>query len=116
MKGWFWIDIFSSFPYEDFSVLFGGDDTDAFAAIAPMLRFLKIFRLLKLLRMAKLRKIFIDLEEYIASSFVSKAAYFIKLALFVYYIIHWLSCVLVYLGLQIVITDVNWLDNLDIIY
>ena len=56
VRGWFWIDLVSAFPYE----LFTQSDSDQ---IPQVLKVFKLFRLLRLLRLLRIMRIVNRLES-----------------------------------------------------
>ena len=61
LKGFFWLDILSSFPYD----WLPENSTNKNKSIIEILRLLKFFRVLKLLRLARIKGIFAKIGEYI---------------------------------------------------
>lgn len=99
MKFWFWIDLMSSFPYDDTIAAFQSENANAAdlqrnAQLLKFIRFLKFIKVVRLLRALKLKKLFGRIMEYISvsQSFTSFLS-FLKLCLLILCIAHWLGCI-----------------------
>ena len=108
LKGWFWLDLISSFPYSwlDGTIFTNSsyDSNFAGAELFKIFRFLKFFKILRLLKILKLKNIFSKFENFakLSIGFISLIS-LIKLALIILFLVHWLGCVWHYIG----ITEVN---------
>ena len=70
-------------------------DSDSIFRTPQLLRFLKIMRfvrILRLLRVLRLHRIFIRLEENIASATLNIIIKFMKLIILITFIAHWIAC------------------------
>ena len=103
LKLWFWLDLFSSFPYDMvFNAIFGDSESSSSSSVsqiqtgARIVRLVKFFRFIKvlrLLRVAKLRVLLEKILEYLefSNAFLGILG-FLKLSLTVIFIAHWISC------------------------
>ena len=106
LKGWFWIDLMSTFPFTWLLESPMNDETvaDTNLYTAPrILRLVKIFkflRILKLLRLTKLKRILMKIEDYIASNTLATTFVFVRLLAVVFFIAHWTACWWYFVGDQ----------------
>ena len=102
LKYWFWLDMMSTFPYDNII----GDQTTSttptkknnVTSAAQLLRILRFYRILRLLRLAKLKKILIEIEDYISSHFLASVLVFTRLVIFAYMVAHWTACLWYYIS------------------
>lgn len=97
LKFWFWIDLVSIFPYD---VLYNELNVQSYTiSSAPqLLRIIKFYRLLRLVRLAKMKKILVQLEEYINSEALINFLIIFKLIVFAFFITHWIACLWYYIS------------------
>jgi hyperpolarization activated cyclic nucleotide-gated potassium channel 2 len=114
-KFWFWLDIFSTIPYDDLMgavVEEGSLDEGSSSNTSSIMRMLKIFRILRffrLLRIAKLRMLFIRVEENILSSAASNFLSLVKVGSCIFIVSHWFACLMYFVAFQEVdSTGNNW--------
>jgi Ion transport protein len=108
LKTWFLLDLLASFPYSWF---INFDGSSAFRT-PQLLRFLKIMRfirILRLLRVLRLHRIFIRLEENIASETMNIIIKFIKLIILITFIAHWIACFFFVVGDNELPNPESWL-------
>ena len=117
LKTWFLLDLLASFPYswfinfDDTNVDQTSDGSSAFRT-PQLLRFLKIMRfirILRLLRVLRLHRIFIRLEENIASETMNIIIKFIKLIILITFIAHWIACFFFVVGDNELPNPESWL-------
>ena len=119
LKMWFWIDVIATFPY---SWLFEGvtltDSKSSYGApkILRVIRIFRFLRILRLLRLAKLKKIFIKIEDFIASNVIANIFVFIRLLSMVFYVAHLTACFWYYIGNQDASAGhpITWISNADV--
>jgi hypothetical protein len=97
VKTWFFIDMISSFPFS--FITLGSDGTNSGAVLQStklirILRLAKYARLLRLIRFLKVNKFLATIEELIVSESASVFLKFIKLAIELFFITHWVGCML----------------------
>ncbi|OMJ81416.1 hypothetical protein SteCoe_18155 [Stentor coeruleus] len=99
IKFWFWIDLISTFPYD---VVYNVIEirSHSFSYAPQLLRVLKFYRLLRLIRLAKMKKIFIQIEEYIDSEAIINFLIVLRLFVFAFFITHWIACLWYYVSLM----------------
>lgn len=109
LTGMFWVDIFSSFPYEWLSnppLQNGSIKSPSYFGIMKLFRFI---RMAKLLRLLKSRKIFYKIEDCILNEFISVIYAFMKLGIFLSIVAHWIACVFYYTStVQSTSTEYTW--------
>ena len=101
IKGWFWVDILSGFPYNwlysspfQDEVLYSYDqDFFKFSQILKLIRILRIIRAIKLVKLAKAKKIINAIEDSLVNHKVAMGFIFVKLIMFMILIAHWLACI-----------------------
>lgn len=101
LKGWFWPDILSSFPYNwlynspfNDEVLYEYDqDFFKISQILKLIRILRIFRALKLIKLTKVKKIMTSIEDALVNHKVAMVFIFVKLILVMILVAHWVACV-----------------------
>jgi potassium voltage-gated channel Eag-related subfamily H protein 1/potassium voltage-gated channel Eag-related subfamily H protein 5 len=101
IKGWFWIDILSGFPYNwlytspfQDEILYNYDeDFFKFSQILKLIRIFRIIRAIKLIKIVKAKKIINAIEDSLVNHKVAMAFIFIKLTIFMMLIAHWLACI-----------------------
>lgn len=119
IRGWFWLDLLASFPYtwvinfEEEELVDDGSGTGGSIFKTPqLLRFLKIMRfvrILRLLRVLRLHRIFIRLEENIASETMNILIKFLKLIILITFIAHWIACFFFVVGDSELPNPESWL-------
>jgi len=119
MKGWFWIDMPISIPYE-YITRSGTFRAEGFADSYEAIRTLRpwrLIRLMRLIRVIKLMKIFTKLESYIDMSATVAIIYgFIKVTFITVFIAHWFACAWHYVAvLELYKYPVTWLTTYEII-
>ena len=97
MKRWFWLDIIASFPYEIVADAFiSGDDDEQISDGVQLLKIIRVFKLLKILRVLRVLKLSNVMKKfhdyYQFSSVVDGIISFIKLALTILFLAHFLAC------------------------
>lgn len=96
LKTWFALDMLASFPYSWFINFDSYDDTSEANSKTPqllrLLKFMRFIRILRLLRVLRLQRIFIRLEENVASETMNIVIKFIKLIIVITFIAHWIAC------------------------
>lgn len=97
LKFWFWIDFFSTFPYD---LIYNEVEFKAknMSAAPQLLRILKFYRILRLLRLAKLKKLFMQIEEYINSEALTNFLTVLRLVIYAFFITHWIACMWYYIS------------------
>lgn len=106
IKGWFWVDFFSTFPYT--WILDGAlsnelsSDNNLYRAsnVIKLIKIIRFLRILKLLRLTKLKRILIKIEDYIASNTLATAFLFLRLLAVVFFVAHWAACWWYFVGDQ----------------
>ena len=63
-----------------------------------LMRVIRFLRVLRLLRLAKLKRIFVRIEDYIASTTLASIFQFLRLLFVVFLIAHWIACLWYYVG------------------
>jgi len=119
MKGWFWIDMPISIPYEyitnsgTFRIENFADSYEAIKTIRPW----RLIRLLRMIRVIKLMKIFTKLESYIDMNVTVTIIYgFFKVTFITIFIAHWFACAWHYVAvLELYKYPVTWLTNFGIV-
>ena len=99
-KGWFWLDILSSFPYNwfisspfqaeaiyDYSTNFSN-----ISQVMAMMRMLRVARALKLIKIIKAKKILSTIEDTLIDHKISMSFIFMKLITFMILVAHWVAC------------------------
>jgi len=116
LKTWFVLDLLASFPYHwviNFDSLASEEaDSSSVFRTPQLLRFLKIMRfirILRLLRVLRLHRIFIRLEENIASETMNIIIKFIKLIILITFIAHWIACFFFAVGYSELPDPNSWL-------
>jgi hypothetical protein len=97
LRGWFLIDLASSFPYEAFNAWLeallhsatSGDDS-SHAASMKLLRGLRLFRLIRLLRLLKLQHYIDAAEDQLSIDL--QVLQIIKMVMMMLYLMHMLGC------------------------
>ena len=90
LKIWFWVDLLTTFPYDWF---IPSEESEVGFLNAPqLLRILKLQKLVRLGRLAKVKKIIIEIEDYISSHLLANLLVLLRLVIFAYYIAHWIAC------------------------
>ena len=100
MKGWFWLDILSSFPYnwllqspfqnETFNY---STDFFKFSQILSLVKILRLLRLIKLIKVIKARKFLASIEDSLVNHKIAIAFIITKLIIFMMIVAHWAACV-----------------------
>ena len=96
LSGWFWIDLASSFPFEQFDTwihtvfLSGGEEGGSNASQLKMLRALRLFRLLRLLRLLKLQQYIDAVEDNLSVNL--QVLQIVKMVVGLVYLMHFLGC------------------------
>ena len=102
LKFWFWIDIISSFPYDDVISSFQSSASNSNTMLLKFFRFLKFVKIVRLIRALKLKRLFAKLEgimfyyivEYISfASVINSILSFLKLCVLILCIAHWCACI-----------------------
>ena len=101
IKGWFWIDILSGFPYtwlytspfQDEVIYSYDQDFLKFSQILKLMRIFRIVRAIKLVKLAKAKKIINAIEDSLVNHKVAMGFIFVKLIMFMILIAHWLACI-----------------------
>ena len=101
VRGWFWIDVLSGFPYNwlyaspfQDEVLYSYDqDYFKFSQMLKLMRIFRIVRALKLLKLVKAKKIINAIEDSLVNHKVAMGFIFVKLIMFMMLIAHWLACI-----------------------
>ena len=110
IKKAFWLDLFSSFPFEWLTsdpLKTSDSSKSSFLSIMRMLKFARIFRLFKLI---KSRKIFYMIEDYILNEFVSLFYAMIKIGIFLSIVAHWIACIFYFVSVtQVDTKELTWL-------
>jgi hypothetical protein len=98
LKLWFWLDLFSSFPYDlVFNAIFGDSSSvNSISTGAKLVRLVKFFRFIKVLRLLRVAKLKVLIEKLIeflefSNTFLGFLGFF-KLSLTVIFIAHWIAC------------------------
>ena len=114
LKGWFWIDLVSSFPFIWIAQLISGTSTNSvasFKATARLLRVVKIFRfakVIRVIRIIKLKQILGNIEDLMHSHTAIHAILsLVRLSIFIFFLAHWCACFWYLLGASS--TEDNWL-------
>ena len=123
LKGWFWMDLLSSFPYtwliSDPTNFESDGEMSNFrtnAQIIRIFRIMRFFRCLRLLRILKLQQLVNKIENYLNISLtVSILLGFSKLSMTILCIAHWIACFWHYFGFHYIgIYDNTWLTQVGI--
>lgn len=101
IKGWFWPDILSSFPYNwlysspfQDEVLYEYDqDFFKISQIIKLIRILRVIRALKLIKLTKVKKILTSIEDALVNHKVAMMFIFLKLIMVMILVAHWIACV-----------------------
>ena len=110
LKGFFWLDILSSFPYD----WLPENSTNKNKSIIEILRLLKFFRVLKLLRLARIKGIFAKIGEYILNEFASVSFEILKIGLLTFMLAHWIACTFYFVSSnQLTATPITWIKVLE---
>lgn len=110
LKQAFWLDIFSSFPFDWLfdPPLSNKTSSNNFLSIIRMLKFVRIFRLLKLI---KSQKIFAKIQDYILNEFISVIYAMLKIAVFLSIVAHWIACIFYFVSIsQVDENEVTWVN------
>ncbi|OMJ95197.1 hypothetical protein SteCoe_1398 [Stentor coeruleus] len=86
---WFWVDAFSTFPFDWFISSAGnGNDTKLFS----FFKFIRVLKLFKLVRLVKLRMLIFRIEDQIANETLITFITVMKLLLYLFLIAHFFAC------------------------
>lgn len=117
VSGWFWIDLASSFPFEEFSDWLehllgtpGSDEGAAHSASLKLLRALRLFRLMRLLKLLKLQQYIDTIEDKLDLNL--QFLQIVKMVLGLLYLMHILGCGWFFVATNSGYKD-TWLSNYD---
>lgn len=96
LSGMFWVDAFSSFPYEWLTNPPLQNSEVSAPKYFGIMKLFRFVRMAKLLRLLKSRKIFYKIEDYILNEFISVIYAVMKIAIFLSIIAHWIACLFYY--------------------
>ena len=76
-----------------------------------LMRVIRFLRVLRLLRLAKLKRIFVGIEDYIASTTIASIFQFLRLLFIVFLIAHWTACLWFYAAsVEILAEEQTWVS------
>ncbi len=111
LKMWFWIDIISCIPFDDFLNLLSTERTFSGLQITQVLKIVRMFRLLRILRVAKLGVYLDKVEDHLSLSPVFFELF--GLLAQVFFIVHISCCI--WWGLTAAFSDDPWYgDAIDL--
>ena len=100
MKGWFWLDILSSFPYNwllrsplQNEVFDYNTDFFKFSQILSLVKILRLVRVIKLIKLVKAKKFLASIEDSLVNHKIAIAFIITKLVIFMMIVAHWAACV-----------------------
>jgi hyperpolarization activated cyclic nucleotide-gated potassium channel 2 len=95
IRFWFWIDLCATFPYNWIGLngVFQSDDKTSSYSAPQIIRLLKFFRVIRLVRLAKMKRIMVEIEDYISSQAMASFLVFIRLVVLAFFIAHWTACI-----------------------
>ncbi|CAD8128335.1 unnamed protein product [Paramecium sonneborni] len=112
LKLWFWLDLISSFPYDDMISLFIDDQNSEQlqrnTQIIKIMRIIRFIKVIRLMRALKLKKIINQIEDSLLldKTIISIISFF-KICLIILSLSHWLACI--WNGIRFIEeTDNNW--------
>jgi hyperpolarization activated cyclic nucleotide-gated potassium channel 2 len=120
LKTWFLLDLLASFPYswiinfEEIEYEESGQDGNSFfksPQLLRLLKFMRFIRILRLLRVLRLQRIFIRLEENVASETMNIVIKFVKLIIVITFIAHWIACFFYVVGDSELPDEDCWLET-----
>jgi hypothetical protein len=93
---WFVIDLFSSIPLSLIELSTEGSDFKQIksAKLLRVLRLAKYARLIRIIKFIKVNKIIQEIEIFIVNDYANLAIRFFKISIAVFFIAHWIACVL----------------------
>lgn len=76
-----------------------------------LMRVIRFLRVLRLLRLAKLKRIFVGIEDYIASTTIASIFQFLRLLFIVFLLAHWTACLWFYVAsVEILSEEQTWVS------
>ena len=78
LRGFFWVDLFSTVPFDKIAVLIWPDMNGSKVRIVKMIRLLRLGRLFKLMRILKFEKLREFIENHLPNWLISKGQLTIK--------------------------------------
>ena len=115
LKGWFWIDLVSSFPFIWIAQLISATSTNSIASFkaTKLLRVVRVFKftkVLRVIRIIKLKQILSKIEDLMYFHTVINAILsLVRLSIFIFFLAHWCACFWYLLGASS--TEDNWLGK-----
>lgn len=97
LRGWFFVDFFSTMPFDIFSTDDSKGGSNALMS-TKLLRALKVLKLFKLARVRRLGKMFSSLEDAVSTN--QSAVSLVKLALSMLFFAHIVACIWYAIGSQ----------------
>ncbi|CAD8091652.1 unnamed protein product [Paramecium primaurelia] len=98
LKLWFWLDLISSFPYDDMLSLFIDESNSQSlkrnTQIIKIMRIVRFIKVIRLMRALKLKKIINQIEDTLFQdkTIISIISFF-KICLIILSLSHWLACI-----------------------
>lgn len=117
IRGWFFVDFLSTFPYEAVMSIIGfqlsGAESGSKASgLFKVLRFTKVVRIVKILRVLKLGGLMQALEEkLVAVQSMTVIFQLTKMTVVMLMMCHNIACAFFYLGEHVSDSDNNWLES-----
>lgn len=117
LKGWFWSDILSSFPYnwfvkspfQDEIIYEYGTDFLKLSQILSLVKVLRIFRAIKLIKLTKVKKVLTSIEDSLIDHKFVMLFVFLKLVTFMMLVAHWAACIWHLSAMETSISEpINW--------
>ena len=109
LKGWFWPDVISAFPFQTVITLIQGQDNNS-TRLFRVFRFLRFFKTIRIVRIIKLRRILTKSEEYIDNSTLFNGIIsLVKLSMIIFFLAHWCACIWYFIGKSQ--TEYSWLQD-----
>ena len=122
LKGWFILDLISSFPYD--WVISGKVVSKAnyytnyqyskATQLLKIVRVTKIFGLIRLVKLMKVRHYVYRIEDYLNSEVLSSILTFVQLAFVIFLTAHWNACIWNFVT-KMFISEETWLNKLSLI-
>lgn len=126
IKGWFWIDLIASFPYDwvvNQSIFIedqNSDDNEMFqpgfnsSKLVRMIQILRLFRMVKLIRLAKLKVIILKIEDLLYNEFLANLFIYARLGTIVFFMAHWTACIWFFASCQSLTTvSESWVVEME---
>ena len=109
LRGMFWFDMLSSFPYEWLT------QTSNKSGLLKYLKIFRFFRIIKLLRLTRVKDILLMIETYIMNEFVSVTFEILKIGLFLSIFAHWIACTFYFISyIQIDSSEMSWIKAAEL--